>query len=77
VLTASTAIAQVAIGVAARLGRSLGDAARDALAWVVPANGGAPGEHPTQATTAPPVRKPFSDELILCWCCGASSSCRC
>jgi len=71
VLTASTAIAHVALGVAARLGRSLGDA----LAWVVPADGAV--EQATQHTAVQPVQKPFSDELVLCWCCGASSTCRC
>ena len=63
VLGASTAIV---FGVAARLGRSLGDA----LAWI------AQGEQRAEASAVPPLPK-FSDELVLCWCCGASSSCRC
>jgi len=36
VLSASAVIAYVAVGVAAILGRSVAEAARDALAWVLP-----------------------------------------
>ena len=41
-LSASTVIAYVAVGAAAILSRSVEEAARDVLAWVLPRNGKAP-----------------------------------
>jgi len=39
VLSASAVVAYVAVGAAAILGRSIAEAARDALAWVLPRDG--------------------------------------
>jgi len=44
VLSASAVVAYVAVGAAAILSRSVTDAARDALAWVLPRNGKAQRE---------------------------------
>ena len=39
VLPASAVVAHIAVGAAAILGRSIAEAARDALAWVLPRDG--------------------------------------
>ena len=61
------------------------DLAREALAWVAPDAGIGSGDDKTHDGSRLAIvvdrigedDPPVPDEITLCWCCGASSSCRC